>query len=154
MKVRDRIFVITDLFMGACWADDEFSEDEQKTVRRLLADLKGDEDFLTGDLEDPVFAVGYGIFYLGQLLDRFEGNAPLAVASYNGGCFNVSSWLKSVGDLPMPELVEHIPFRETRNYTRKVTAAYAHYLDLYEEEGTGLQLAGPPYADHPEVVDF
>jgi uncharacterized tellurite resistance protein B-like protein len=39
MKVRDRILVLTDLFLGALWADDEFSEDEQKAVRRLLADL-------------------------------------------------------------------------------------------------------------------
>lgn len=42
MKVRDRILVITDLFLGALWADDEFSEDEQKAVRKLLADLLGD----------------------------------------------------------------------------------------------------------------
>lgn len=39
MKVRDRILVLTDLFMGALWADDEFTEDEQKAVRALLADL-------------------------------------------------------------------------------------------------------------------
>lgn len=39
MKVRDRIGVLSDLFLGALWADDEFSEDEQKAVRNLLADL-------------------------------------------------------------------------------------------------------------------
>lgn len=39
MKVRDRILVLTDLFLGAVWADDEFSEDEQRAVRTLLADL-------------------------------------------------------------------------------------------------------------------
>ncbi|MGE0790956.1 MAG: TerB family tellurite resistance protein [Sandaracinaceae bacterium] len=39
MKVRDRILVITDLFLGALWADDEFTEDEQTAVRALLADL-------------------------------------------------------------------------------------------------------------------
>ena len=39
MKVRDRILILTDLFMGALWADDEFSLDEQKAVRVLLADL-------------------------------------------------------------------------------------------------------------------
>lgn len=39
MKVRDRILVLTDLFMGAVWADDEFSEDEQRAVRRLIAEL-------------------------------------------------------------------------------------------------------------------
>jgi uncharacterized tellurite resistance protein B-like protein len=39
MKVRDRILVLTDLFLGALWADDEFSEDEQQAVRKLLGDL-------------------------------------------------------------------------------------------------------------------
>ncbi|MBX3271333.1 MAG: TerB family tellurite resistance protein [Sandaracinaceae bacterium] len=39
MKVRDRILILTDLFMGALWADEEFTEDEQKAVRVLLADL-------------------------------------------------------------------------------------------------------------------
>lgn len=39
MKVRDRILVLTDLFLGALWADEEFSEDEQRAVRRLLGDL-------------------------------------------------------------------------------------------------------------------
>lgn len=39
MKVRDRILILTDLFLGAVWADDEFTEDEQRAVRTLLADL-------------------------------------------------------------------------------------------------------------------
>lgn len=39
MKPRDRMLILTDLFMGAVWADDEFTEDEQKAVRVLLADL-------------------------------------------------------------------------------------------------------------------
>lgn len=39
MKVRDRILVLADLFLGAVWADDEFSEDEQRAVRTLLAEL-------------------------------------------------------------------------------------------------------------------
>lgn len=77
----------------------------------LLADLQHDESFLAGDLEDPVFAVGFGIDYLGQLLDRFDGAYPLAVASYNGGPFNVSAWLAGGGDLPIDAFVEHIPFQ-------------------------------------------
>ena len=51
VKVRDRILVLTDLFMGVLWADDEFSEDEQKAVRRLLGDLLVVEG---GVLPEPV----------------------------------------------------------------------------------------------------
>ncbi len=122
---------------------------------RLIADLEGDEDFLTGDLEDPVFAVGYGIIYLGRLLDRFGGAFPLAVASYNGGPFNVSSWLEGTGrEMPMDRLVEHIPFRETRRYVRSVSAAYETYLELYADPGARLVLPRGPYRDDPAVVDF
>lgn len=39
MKERDRILVLTDLFLGALWADDEFTDDERDAVKRLLADL-------------------------------------------------------------------------------------------------------------------
>ena len=39
MSVRDRILVLTDLFLGAVWADDEFTEGEQRAVRALLAEL-------------------------------------------------------------------------------------------------------------------
>ncbi|MCA9492811.1 MAG: transglycosylase SLT domain-containing protein, partial [Myxococcales bacterium] len=86
----------------------------------LLADLVHDVAFSAGDLEDPVFAVGYGIRYLGLLLDRYEGAYPLAVASYNGGPHNVSAWLGGTGlDVPTDVFVEHIPFRETRDYVKK-----------------------------------
>lgn len=39
MKVRDRIAVITDLFLGAAYADRRFPEDEKRAVRRLLCEL-------------------------------------------------------------------------------------------------------------------
>ena len=120
----------------------------------LLADIKHDEAFLAGDLEDPILSVGYGIYYFGRLLERFDGAYPLAVAAYNGGPFNVSSWLRGVGDLPIDELVEHIPYRETRRYVRRVVAAYQTYLDLYGRPGDQVRLPAPPYADDPSIVDF
>lgn len=121
----------------------------------LLANLKHDQEFTAADLNDPIFAVGYGIDYLGMLMERFDGVYPLAIASYNGGPFNVSSWLKGTGhSMPMDELVEHIPFRETRNYVKKVSAGYATYLSLYAPEGTILDPHLQVRADKPEVVDF
>ncbi|MFT7520624.1 MAG: soluble lytic murein transglycosylase [Kiritimatiellia bacterium] len=120
----------------------------------LIADLRHEPEFTNGDLEDPIFAVGYGIFYLGTLMDRFDGAYPLAVASYNGGPFNTSAWLKGAGDLPMDEFVEHIPFRETRRYVRSVSAAYETYVNLYGDSGTQLLIPDGPFADDPLRVDF
>ena len=121
----------------------------------LLADLQHDREFTAGDLEDPVLSVGYGITYLGLLMDRFDGVYPLAIASYNGGPHNVSSWIQGTGsDVPVDVFVEHIPFSETRDYVKKVSAGYATYLDIYAPEGTMIVL--PPHlrGDHATVVDF
>ena len=42
----------------------------------LLADLSDDTSFDAGDLEDPTLAVGYGIRYLGLLMERFGDVLP------------------------------------------------------------------------------
>ncbi len=121
----------------------------------LLADQFGDKDFSAADLEDPVLAVGYGLHYLGLLMDRFEGVYPLAIASYNGGPHNVSSWLDGTGhDMPMDQWVEHIPFRETRGYVKTVSANYRTYLALYAPDGTLVDLPPHPTGNHETVVDF
>lgn len=121
----------------------------------LLADLSDDTRFDAGDLEDPTLAVGYGIRYLGLLMERFGGVYPLAVAAYNGGPFNVSNWLQGPGaDTPMDVFVEHIPFRETRDYVKKVSEGYAAYIALYAPEGSALEIPPNPTVDRREVVDF
>ena len=121
----------------------------------LLADLVHDTRFDAGDLEDPTVAVAYGIRYLGLLIDRFGGVYPLAVASYNGGPFNVSNWLSGTGlDMPVDAFVEHIPYRETRNYVKKVTSGYSAYIGLYAPKGAALVIPPKPTADRREIVDF
>ena len=121
----------------------------------LLADLKHDTNFTAGDLEDPVFAVGYGITYLGLLLDRFDGNFPLAVASYNAGPHNVSRWLAGTGpDAPVDVFVETLPYRETRNYVKQVSSNYATYVALYAPAGTSVRVPERVSGDDKSVVDF
>jgi soluble lytic murein transglycosylase-like protein len=121
----------------------------------LLADLAHDTSFDAGDLEDPTVAVGYAMRYLQLLMERFGGVYPLAVASYNAGPFNVSNWLDGVGrELPVDEFVEHIPYRETRDYVKKVTDGYAAYVDLYGPPGAQLAVPLTIGVDRPEVVDF
>lgn len=75
------------------------------------------------DLQDPELNTELGARYLRQLLDRWNGNPFLAVASYNAGPGAVQSWLGA--DRPSvqrePELwTEAIPYPETRLYAKKV----------------------------------
>ena len=67
-----------------------------------------------------------GSAYLGQLLGRFGGSMPLAIAAYNAGPNRVEQWLAENGDprghgaAAMIDWIELIPFSETRNYVQRV----------------------------------
>lgn len=119
----------------------------------LIADLVGDATFTPSDLYDPVTAVDFGIRYLGLLRERFDGVFPLAVAAYNAGPHNVGAWLDGMGPgAPIDEVVEAIPFVETRDYVRKVTAGYDAYTRLYE--GRGVRVPLQTKLQDRSVVDF
>ena len=68
------------------------------------------------DLFDPEDNIGGGTKYLRQLLDRFSGNLPLALAAYNAGEHVVDRYRS----LP--------PIDETREYVRKVLRYYRTFL--------------------------
>ncbi len=66
-----------------------------------------------------------GQCYLSQLLERFDGSYPLAIAGYNAGPGRVDRWLREFGDprtgeIDLIDWIERIPFRETRNYVQRV----------------------------------
>jgi len=74
---------------------------------------------------DPVYNVTLGSSYIQERLGNFDGNAVLAVASYNAGIGNVRKWLVANGDPRDPAVdvidwIERIPFTETRNYVHRV----------------------------------
>lgn len=72
------------------------------------------------ELEQPALNARLGARYLGQLLERWQGDPLLAVASYNAGPNAVAAWIDP-RLASEPELwVEAIPFPETRLYVKKV----------------------------------
>jgi soluble lytic murein transglycosylase len=97
------------------------------------------------DLEVPAVSIRIGARYLGDLLGRFGGSIPLALASYNAGPGAVARWLAARGDLDVDEFVEEIPYEETRVYVKRVLRSFAAYRILYGAEPRApveLRLAG------------
>jgi len=82
-------------------------------------------------LYEPSINIPLGSYHLAWLLQRFDGQTPLAVAAYNAGEHRVDRWLKAAEGLPMDVWIEQIPYLETRNYVKNVLAfrqVYGHTL--------------------------
>lgn len=99
---------------------------------RALAFARGGRLGSLRVLSEPERNIQLGAGYLGQLVQRFDGNPAMAAAAYNGGPGRVARWVKS-GPGPLDAWVEEIPLNETRNYVKDVLASadvYAHLLPL------------------------
>jgi soluble lytic murein transglycosylase len=73
---------------------------------------------------DPNYNVMLGSAYFQRLVNMWDGNYPLAVASYNAGAGNVRRWVNNYGDprgnVDIVSWIEKIPFEETRGYVQRV----------------------------------
>lgn len=80
-------------------------------------------------LEDPATVlrpstnIRLGVRYLRRMQNSF-GDVELALAAYNAGPGSVGRWLRERGKLPMDIFVEEIPYRETRDYVRRIMGWY------------------------------
>ncbi len=99
-----------------------------KDVARDL-ELDYDRNRLLGDWQ---YNATLGSAYLAQMAARFEGNIIMTAAAYNAGPARPPRWMKTYGDprrseVDMIDWIEHIPFRETRNYVMRVSESLPVY---------------------------
>jgi len=97
-------------------------------VARQLGDSYG---VSFSDLTHPQANIYLGSRYLKDVLDKFDGQMPLAIMSYNAGPGNAAKWLKLFGDKDFDEFVETIPFSETRGYVKRVMRSMNVYGQYY-----------------------
>lgn len=76
MKVRDRIGTITQLFLGALYADKRCAEAEKRAVRRLVGDLILRPE-LPPDLEQLIDGFDPGRFDLEAVARDFASDPPM-----------------------------------------------------------------------------
>ncbi len=75
-------------------------------------------------LSDPSYNISLGAAYFERMLNIWNGNVPLAVASYNAGSGNAGKWVRYYGDprgnVDVLKWIEAIPFVETKAYVQRV----------------------------------
>ena len=87
----------------------------------------------SGMLYDPETNVKYGTYLLSRFYDRY-GDWELTLAAYNGGVGNVDEWLEDPAYADGEGGLKKIPFKETRNYVKKVMDAWDTYERLYGDD--------------------
>ena len=87
--------------------------------------------FRVESLLEPDMNIRIGAHHLGELVRKFDGNAPFAVGSYNAGAGAVNRWRAERKGLPLDAWVEEVPIAETRGYIKRVLRSYNTYQLLY-----------------------
>ncbi len=103
------------------------------TGREVAASLGRKGEHSTDRLtSDPKYNAELGAAYLSKLAARFRGNVVMMSAGYNAGPSRPDRWMLTYGDprrgdVDIVDWIEHIPFRETRNYVMRVTESLPIY---------------------------
>ena len=86
-----------------------------------------------GLLYDPKTNIRFGTYLLSLLYARY-GNWETAYAAYNAGEPTVNEWLSDPAYSDGEGGLKEIPYRETRNYVKRVGKARTTYERLYGEK--------------------
>jgi soluble lytic murein transglycosylase len=109
-----------------------------KTGKLLAKQLK--VRYTKNKLFEPDFNIAVGMVYIANLV-RQTGAPEYAAAAYNAGEDRIASWKAERNYEEIPELVESIPFTETRDYVQIVLRNSAVYRMIYGQPIVAMQAA-------------
>ena len=123
------------------------------STAQRLAVYEGDPAPREEDLFDPDLNVRYGTSYLRELV-RVYGSVPLALASYNGGPFNIKAYMEAMPQRPLDLFIETLPFSESSNYVKRVLESQARYEASYLSRYNYYDMTAPVGKPLSEPPDF
>ena len=108
---------------------------------------KNDLPYSLSRMDDPLYNMTLGSYYLHRLIDSYDGSYVLAIGAYNAGPGNVRKWMQSFGT-PDNDVdtavnwIEKVPFSETRNYIQRVLENLQVFrtLEGHTQPGLGTDL--------------
>ena len=119
-----------------------------KTGKLLAKQLK--VRYVKTKLFDPEYNLELGMLYVAEL-QRATGAPEYALAAFNAGEDRIAAWRAERNYEEIPELVESIPFTETRDYVQIVLRNAEIYRTVYGAGATPASTAATTAAT-PEVT--
>ncbi len=107
---------------------------------REVSPRAGLSDYSRTQLTVPEVNLRLGTRYLSEILEQADGAPVAGMISYNAGPHRYQAWKDFQEFRNKEELVERIPYRETREYVRAVTELEMIYRVLYPELEAGLMV--------------
>ncbi len=90
------------------------------------------------NLSNPETNVMFGCFYLRYLENKFN-DFRLVICAYNAGETRVREWLKDTRYSKDGITLNHIPYKETKNYVDKIEKTFEKYVNLHEKSVDNLK---------------
>ena len=94
---------------------------------------KFDETCSEEALHDPTTNIRYGAWYLGFLMDRYNGDMCCATAAYHAGQGTVDRWLGDPEYSADGKTLDKIGYDSTNTYVNRVLKYYEYYSLEYEK---------------------
>ncbi len=107
-----------------------------KTGKLLARQIK--VRYVKNKLFDPDYNIELGMVYIANLVQQF-GSPEAAAAAYNAGEDRIAAWKAERNYEEIPELVESIPFTETREYVQIVLRNAQLYRMIYSQPSEATQ---------------
>jgi len=100
---------------------------------RYIANRRGIRNFNVKNLYKPEVSLDYGCWLIAMLKTKFGGDLPAALAGYNAGWGRPPQWWPPNVGRSYDELIELIPFDETRGYVMGILRNYEMYQRLFRD---------------------
>ncbi len=84
------------------------------------------------ELNEPKTNIRFGCYYLRYLLNKYS-ERDTAVCAYNAGEGKVNEWLKNSNYSKYGKTLYNVPYKETRQYLKKINKNYKRYDFLYKK---------------------
>lgn len=105
----------------------QIGDDTAVWAAEQIPDLQGKNI----DIFDPATNIEIGCWYLGWLLEKFDGTLQTSLAGYNAGHNKVAQWLADEEKSKDGLTLDEIPYAETERYVKKVTSMQKIYQWRY-----------------------